>query len=168
MIVDVYRRNFWTRVQFPASPPKRAKLSMPYSSSASITINASLKKVWNALTTPKQVKQYFFDTNLVTDWKVDSPIFFRGEYNGKSYEDKGKILEFVPMKSLSFTYWSSFSGLEDKPELYQILRYNLVETPNGIGVTVDQSNTDTQERADHSLENWKKVLEGLKKFVEAE
>lgn len=141
---------------------------MTYSSSVSITINAPLEKIWNALTIPEQVKQYFFGTNLVTDWEVGSPIFFRGEYDGKPYEDKGKIIDFTPMKSLSFSYWSSFSGLEDKTELYQILRYDLSETQDGIKVAIDQSNTDTQERANHSAQNWKTVLEGLKKFVETE
>lgn len=140
---------------------------MGYSSSATIAINAPLEKIWNALTLPEQVKEYFFGTNLVTDWHIGSPIYFRGEYNGQPYEDKGKILEFAPMKSLSFSYWSSFSGLEDRPDLYQILRYTLSETQDGIEVTVDQSNTDTEERAKHSAENWKNVLEGLKQYVEA-
>lgn len=139
---------------------------MAYSSSVSIIIKAPLEKVWSALTVPEQVKQYFFDTNLVTDWKVGSTVFFRGEYDGKSYEDKGKVIDFAPMKSLSFSYWSSFSGLEDKAELYQTLRYDLSETQDGIKVVIDQSNIDTQERANHSAQNWKTVLDGLKKFVE--
>lgn len=139
---------------------------MAYSSSVSITINAPIQKIWDALTTPEQVKQYFFDTNLTTDWKVGSPIFFRGEYGGKAYEDKGVVLEFSPMNTLSFNYWSSFSGIPDNPELYQILRYELTDTPEGVKITIHQSNTDTKERADHSAENWKKMLLGLKKFIE--
>jgi uncharacterized protein YndB with AHSA1/START domain len=138
---------------------------MTYSSKASIVINESREKIWRALTIPEHVKKYFFDTNLVTDWKVGSPIYFRGEYNGKSYEDKGTVLEFSPMEALSYNYWSSFSGIEDKPELYQILRYTLIDTPEGIEVAIHQSNVATQESADHSSENWKKVLEGLKTYV---
>lgn len=143
---------------------------MSYSSSVSIIINASPEKIWEALTVPEKVKEYFFGTNLVTDWKVGSPILFRGEWEGKAYEDKGTVLEFNPPHSLSFNYWSNFNGLEDKEELYQILRYEILEVKDGINdgvkVTINQSNVDTQERADHSAKNWKMVLEGLKKLVE--
>ena len=139
---------------------------MPYSSSASITIEAPLAKIWDALTRPELVKQYFFGTNLVTDWKIGSPVLFRGEWEGKAYEDKGTVLSFDPMKGLSFNYWSGFSGLEDRPELRQIIRYAIDETPEGVRVSVEQSNVDTQERADHSAKNWQGVLAGLKKLLE--
>jgi uncharacterized protein YndB with AHSA1/START domain len=138
---------------------------MTYSSQSSIIIDAPKEKVWEALTEPEHVKHYFFDTNLVTDWKVGSPIYFRGEYNGTSYEDKGTVLAFDPMDSFSFNYWSSMSGIEDKPELYQVLVYTLADTPEGVKVTIDQSNVATEESANHSGENWKKVLEGLKEYV---
>ncbi len=138
---------------------------MTYSATASTIINAPREKIWKALTVPEHVKKYFFDTNLDTDWSVGSPIYFRGEYQGKSYEDKGTVLEFTPMETLSYNYWSSFSGIEDKPELYQVLRYTLTEVPEGVKVTIDQSNIATQESADHSAENWQKVLESLKTYV---
>lgn len=139
---------------------------MSYSSSASIVINAPIQKIWDALTVLEQVKQYFFGTNMVTTWQVGTPIFFRGEWEGKAYEDKGTVLSFVPPKSLSYNYWSGFSGIEDKEELYQILSYDLEESDGGVKVTINQSNVDTQERADHSSKNWAMVLEALKKFVE--
>ncbi len=139
---------------------------MSFSSTASVVVAASRQSVWDALTKPELVKQYFFGTNLVTDWTVGSPLFFRGEYDGKVYEDKGMVLSFEPMNALSFNYWSAFSGLEDTPALRQIIRYVVGETAQGIVVTIEQSNVDTQERADHSAKNWLSVLEGLKKLVE--
>jgi uncharacterized protein YndB with AHSA1/START domain len=141
---------------------------MSYSNNASVVINASRERVWDALTRPELVKQYFFGTNLVTDWTVGSELFFRGEWNGKPYEDKGTVLSFEPMDSLSFNYWSAFSGLEDRSEIRQIVRYRLEDTSNGVLVTVDQSNVDTQEHADHGAKNWQGVLEGLKKLVEGQ
>jgi uncharacterized protein YndB with AHSA1/START domain len=139
---------------------------MSFSSTASVVVAGPRQKVWDALTKPELVKQYFFGTNLVTDWAVGSPLFFRGEYDGKVYEDKGTVLSFEPMKGLSFNYWSAFSGLEDAPALRQIIKYVLGETAQGTVVTVEQSNVDTQERADHSAKNWQTVLDGLKKLVE--
>lgn len=138
-----------------------------YSSSATILVRATPETVWEALTRPELVKKYFFDTLLSTDWNVGSPITFRGEWEGKTYEDKGTILAFDPPRGLSFNYWSSFSGTEDKPELRQIIRYELTKVDEGVRLTIHQSNTDTQERADHSAQNWQVVLNGLKTLVES-
>jgi uncharacterized protein YndB with AHSA1/START domain len=139
---------------------------MPFSSTASLDIQAPLSSVWNAITQPEIVKQYFFGTNLVTDWTIGSPLFFRGEWQGKPYEDRGTVLSFEPMKSLSYNYWSNFSGLEDKPGLRQVIRYDLDPTHDGVRITVRQSNVDTQARADHSASNWRSVLEALKHLLE--
>lgn len=51
---------------------------------ASITINAPVAKVWEALVSPAMIKQYMFGTNVVTDWKEGSPIVWRGEWQGKA------------------------------------------------------------------------------------
>lgn len=140
---------------------------MTYTSKASIIINAPIEQIWDALTKPEQVKEYFFGTDLDTTWEVGTPIFFRGEWEGKAYEDKGAVLEFNAPHSLSYDYWSGLSGVEDKPEQYQILRYDLEPKGDGVEVTISQSNIETQEKADHSTANWKMVLDGLKKYIES-
>ncbi|MEO7037902.1 MAG: SRPBCC domain-containing protein [Polyangiaceae bacterium] len=137
-----------------------------YSSSASILIRAPRQDVWEAVTKPDLVQKYFFGTLLTTDWSVGSSITFRGEWDGKAYEDLGTVCAFDPPRSLSFNYWSSFSGIEDKPELRQLIRYDIVDDDGGVRVTIHQSNVDTQERADHSAKNWQAVLEGLKSLAE--
>jgi uncharacterized protein YndB with AHSA1/START domain len=145
---------------------------MPFSSSTSVVVNAPRTKIWDALIMPELVKQYFFGTNLVTDWKIGAPMVFRGQWEGKDYEDRGTVLSFEPLKGLSFNYWSAFSGIEDKPDLRQIVTYRLDDVDAkaagvaGIKITVEQSNVDTQERADHSAKNWQGVMQGLKKLVE--
>lgn len=142
---------------------------MSYTASASIVIRAPRAKVWDAITKPELVKQYFFGTSLVTDWTLGSPLFFRGEWDGKAYEDRGTVLTFEPPRSLSFNYWSSFSGLEDTPELRQIVRYDVEDEAADSGavrVTVRQSNVDTRERAEHSTQNWQTVLDAMKRLLE--
>jgi uncharacterized protein YndB with AHSA1/START domain len=139
---------------------------MPFSATVSQDIRAPIEAVWDALTKPEIVKQYFFGTNLVTDWKVGSPLFFRGEWQGKSYEDRGIVLSFEPPKRLSYNYWSSFSGLEDTPETRQIISFELIPVDEGVRMNVHQANVDTQARADHSAANWRSVLEALKQLVE--
>jgi uncharacterized protein YndB with AHSA1/START domain len=139
---------------------------MPFSTESTVTIKAPMQNVWDAITKPEIVKQYFFGTNLVTDWKVGSLLFFRGEWQGKAYEDRGTVLVFEPMKTLAFNYWSAFSGKEDKPELRAIVRYELEAAGDEIRVTVRQTNVESQAIADHSAENWRGVLASLKKLLE--
>ena len=38
---------------------------------ASILINASPEKVWDALVNPDKVKQYMFGATLISNWRVD-------------------------------------------------------------------------------------------------
>lgn len=138
---------------------------MPYSSQASFDLVATVDQVWDAITKPEIVKQYFFGTNMETDWVVGQPIFFRGEWQGKPYEDKGTVLTYEPKTKLSYSYWSGFSGAEDKPELYQIITITLEPHEHVVRLTIEQSNVPTQEAADHSIENWKMVFNGLQALL---
>jgi uncharacterized protein YndB with AHSA1/START domain len=139
---------------------------MPYSSSTTLVIQAPREKVWRALTEPALVKQYLFGTELETTWQIGAPLVFRGEWEGKAYEDRGTVLAFEPMRALAYDYWSSFSGHEDKPELRQVIRFELEDQAGGVKLSVEQTNVDSQARADHSSENWRGVLTKLKELVE--
>lgn len=129
-------------------------------------INSPASEVWEALTTPSIIKKYFFNTNAISDWKVGSPLTFRGEWEGKSYEDKGTILESVPNKLFKYSYWSSMSGIEYKPENYADITYELEENNEGTDLTIIQENIPDEKMKDHSEQNWNKVLGNLKKVVE--
>jgi uncharacterized protein YndB with AHSA1/START domain len=139
---------------------------MTSSSTTVVKVRAPLQKVWAALTEPEQVAKWFFGTRLDTSWRVGSPLFFRGEWEGKPYEDRGTVKSFDPPRALSYDYWSSWSGTEDVPEKRQLVTFELREAPGGVEVTVTQSNVDTQERAEHSASNWESVLGGLKRLLE--
>jgi uncharacterized protein YndB with AHSA1/START domain len=134
---------------------------------ASTTIRAPASKVWEALTDPELIKQYFFGTNVVTDWKVGSPIYYRGEWQGRSYEDKGTILAFEPNQRLVSTHWSPLAGVPDVPENYHTVTYLLDEHDGSTDVTILQDNNASEEEKQHSEQNWRMLLEGLKKLVEA-
>jgi uncharacterized protein YndB with AHSA1/START domain len=131
-----------------------------------VSIHADISSVWRALTDPVLIKQYFFGTNAVSDWKKGSKVFFRGEWEGKPYEDKGTVLASDPPTLLQYSYWSSFSGTADVPENYAVVTYSLKHVGDQTGLTVTQDSIATQEARDHSEQNWKSVLEGLKKVVE--
>jgi len=133
---------------------------------ATITVNAPTEKVWDALTKPELIKQYLFGTEVTTDWKAGSPIRYRGVWQGKPYEDKGKVLQVEPGKLIVSTFWSSLAGLPDAPENYKTVRYELASEGSGTRLTVIQDNNDSEDEARHSEGNWRMVLEGLKKLVE--
>ena len=142
-------------------------MNKTFTSKSTIAINASASKVWDALIKPELIKQYLFGTEVTTDWKVGSPITYKGEWEGKTYEDKGKVLQIEKEKLLVSTFWSSLSALADIPENYKTVRYELSADDKGTRLTITQDNNNiSQEEADHSGQNWKMVLEGIKKLVE--
>ena len=132
----------------------------------SISIHASPDAVWDALINPATIKKYLFGTEAISDWKAGSQIIYRGIWEGKTYEDKGTILKIIPGKLLESSYWSGISGLEDIPENYKKVAYKIKPEENGVELTVTQDNNADEEEKTHSEQNWKMVLEGLKKILE--
>ncbi|MEO6454762.1 MAG: SRPBCC family protein [Ginsengibacter sp.] len=133
---------------------------------ASITINASSSKIWDALTNPKLVKQYMFGTNVTSDWTEGSAINWEGEYEGKSYKDKGIIKKIEPKKILQHTYLSDMSGKEDKPENYATVTYKLLKKDDKTTLSLSQDNNANEKSKEESTKNWKMVLKKLKEVVE--
>ncbi len=134
---------------------------------ATTTIHAPAAKVWEALTRPELIKQYLFGSQVVTDWQVGSPIYYRGEWQGRSYEDKGTVLEVQPGKRLASTHWSPLAGVADIPENYHTVTYLLSEHDGATDVTIKQDNNASEEEKMHSEQNWQMVLAGLKSLVES-
>ena len=132
----------------------------------SIEVSASIQEVWSALTQPEIVAQYFWGTQLDTTWYVGDPIYFRGEWEGTPYEDKGIVTAFEPLKSLRFTYWSSWSKKPDLPENYANVEYLVEAIGNKTKVTVKQDGMENEEMVTHSEKNWQFVLEQMKKLLE--
>jgi uncharacterized protein YndB with AHSA1/START domain len=133
----------------------------------SIDVNAPAAKVWEALTNPTIVKKYFFGTNVKTDWIKGSPIFWEGEWEGKTYQDKGVILDIDPGKSVKYNYWSSMSGTEDTPENYQDITYKLEEHGSKTKLNITQDNIKNEDAKKHSEENWQGVFGKMKEMVES-
>ncbi len=135
---------------------------------ATISIDASPSEVWKALTDPELIKKYLFGTTVTTTWEEGSPITYTGEWEGKTYEDKGTILQVIPEKLLKSTYWSSMSGTEDKPENYATVTYEIEPDGESITLTITQDNNLNEEAKEHSEKNWQMVLESIKKLLEEE
>src|SRR5689334_19412030 len=134
---------------------------------ASTYIDAAPGAVWRALTNPADIKQYMFGTTVTSDWKEGSPITWKGEWKGKSYEDKGTILSFAPNRKLEYSHFSPLAGKPELPENFHIVTIELTPARNGTHVTLSQDNNETEQEREHSTKNWEMMLQGLKKHVES-
>jgi uncharacterized protein YndB with AHSA1/START domain len=131
-----------------------------------IRINADKSKVWDVLVNPEKIKLYLFGTETISDWKVGSPIIFQGQWEGKSYKDKGNIIQLKPFELFQYNYWSSFSSTEDKPENYSTITFKLAEENGSTILTLIQEPFLTEVQRDHSDKNWEMVLGLIKQIVE--
>jgi uncharacterized protein YndB with AHSA1/START domain len=129
---------------------------------ATTTVDAPVTKVWDAFVNPQTIKQYMFGTDVASDWKKGSAITWKGEFQGKKYEDKGTILEIEPERKLRYTHSSNLSPGEEHTVTVEL-------TPRGkkTQVTLLQDNNATEEARQHSQKNWEMMLAGLKKILES-
>jgi uncharacterized protein YndB with AHSA1/START domain len=135
------------------------------SATVDVSISASPHQVWQALTEPEQIKAYLFGADVETSWRPGAPIVWRGEYDGRPYEDRGKVLEVDPDRRLVTTHYSPLTGRPDTPENYHRVRWQLDEQGDHTDVLVEQSLV-ADETPEQATENWTNVLRQLKEHVE--
>lgn len=134
---------------------------------AEILVAAPIGKVWGALINPKAIKQYMLGADAVSEWKEGSPIVWKGEWNSKKYEDKGRILRLVPERILSYSHFSPLVGLPDVPENYHTVTVELSSAGEDTLVSLSQTNNPTPEALKHNEDGWRMMLNILKKYVES-
>jgi len=138
-------------------------------SESTVKIHAPARKVWLALTTPGLVKQWQYGSDLLTTWEVGSPIVFRNEWNGQVFEQKGKVLEFVPASRLKYSLFVPRPDLQDIPEHHFFMIYELAES-GGITSLVIRQEDPRPSPPDESSGggDGPDVLSVLKQLVEVE
>lgn len=133
---------------------------------AEINIDAPDIKVWNALVNPRAIQQYMFGTNVVSDWREGSSIVWKGEWQGKPYEDHGKILQLKSGQKIQYSHFSPLSGLPDKPENYHTVTIELSPQGQQTHVLLTQDHSASEQERAESQKNWEMMLTNLKKFLE--
>jgi uncharacterized protein YndB with AHSA1/START domain len=142
-------------------------MNLKLSAHQSIDIHANKEEVWRALTDPEKIKVYLYGTETITDWKVGSPIVFQGNYQGQAYKDKGNVIENRTYELLKYNYWSGFSGLEDKPENYFVVTYQLENlSEKQVRFTWHQSGFKDEKALEHTQNGLLSMLKQIKDLVE--
>jgi len=132
----------------------------------SATVKAPVTEVWQALVTPERIKHYMFGATVSSSFKEGSPITWNGEWKGRPFEDKGKILKVEPGRLLAYSHYSPLTGKPDRPENYHTVTIELAEQAGSTRVSLKQDNNSDAEARKHSEQNWQAVLDGLRKEVE--
>lgn len=132
-----------------------------YEAQAEIDVAAPTDEVWRALTDPTVVARYMWGTTLDTRWEVGGPISWRGEFEGRPYEDTGTVLEVVPGERLVVTHSSALGGSST-----HTLTYTLEPSDAGTHLTLHQDGAGSPDEAEHSRTMWQGMLASLKDVVE--
>ena len=133
---------------------------------ASISIDAPITKVWNALIDPEMIKEYMFGAQVVSDWKEGSSIVWKGVYEEKPYEDKGVVLKLNPPGFLQYTHFSPVAGLPETPENYHTVTCELTAEGSHTLLSLSQDNNATEKEREHSGKMWAMMLNGIKLLLE--
>jgi len=134
----------------------------------SIIIDQDAAKVWEVLTNPKEIRLCIADVELdvVSDFKVGSPITFTGKWHGVKREDHGIILKFDPYKVYKYSYWTKISRLPDTFENHAYIEFRLTPSGDKTILEVTHSNLIAKTAYEHANFYWSVSLGVIKKQVE--
>ena len=132
---------------------------------STVKIVAPARKVWLALTVPDLVKQWQYGSDLLTTWEVGTSIVFRNEWNGQVFEQKGTVLEFKPESRLRYSLFFPRPGLQDIPENYFFMTYELTESNGTTSLLVRQEHPQPPDESSGG-DDGPDVLSVLKELVE--
>jgi uncharacterized protein YndB with AHSA1/START domain len=150
-------------------------MNQPLIVTSTITINAPIAKVWDALVNPEKTRQYMFGCETVSDWKPGSQLLWRASHEGKEMVFvKGSIVAIEPERLLAYTVIDPNNPLiPDIPENYLTVTYTLKEENSQTFFTVTQGDyskvAEGKKRYQDSYNNgegWNPILVQIKQLAE--
>ena len=133
---------------------------------STIRINASRQRVWGTITKPELVKLWQYGSDLLTSWEIGSNIKFRTEWEGKIFEQWGKVLEVRPTEIVKYSLFAPRPDLEDKPENYFIMSYVLTEESGQTKLEIIQEDNRPNAIQEEPQGEENQILKGLKQIAE--
>lgn len=108
------------------------------------------------------------DVSIDTDWSVGSPIRIQGDFHGIFFENRGTVLQYLPNRTLQYTYWSTLSEIADVPENYSVIEFRVEAHDNRTTLTFRQSQFATYAIYKHFAFYWNTTLHILKQRLETD
>ena len=121
-------------------------------------IHERIDRVWKALLDPVDIGKYMMGAEVKTDWQEGSPITWKGELQGKPFEDHGRVLIVREPDLLKYSHTSP-DGSE------HTVTIELKETAGATHIRLTQDNNPTEKAKEHAEANWTLMLDGLKKLL---
>lgn len=124
-----------------------------------LVLKTKPSKVWDALTNPIITKKYMFNCEAHSDWKIGSPIVWKGNFQGYESGEKGIILNYIKEKQLKYSSIDPHFGVKDVPENYLHITYDLSEMKGQteLIVTIENFNKDP-DRIGHVAKGWDNIV----------
>lgn len=127
-------------------------------------IQTTPERLWEALTTPEFTRQYWFNIDVTSDWKVGSPVSYMRDGQAKM---NGKVLIADRPNVLSYTFRDAQGEASHEPPTKVVLKIERQPDSDVCKLTVTHS--DFVENSKHRpaiSQGWPMVLSGLKTFLE--
>lgn len=124
------------------------------------TIRTTPAKLWEALTNPDFIQQYWFGCRNTSTWKEGDPI--EGRSPEGELDWKGTILKSIPEREVSF----SFDHLTGEPSSRVTFQ---IEQPSAEIVQLTITHDEFQEVSairDRVSNGWPSIIKGIKTLLE--
>jgi uncharacterized protein YndB with AHSA1/START domain len=130
-----------------------------------IDIRATPERVWQAMTDPTLTREYFYGTDILSDWTPGSR--WTSESDG-NVSLEGKVVEIDPPRRLVQT----FHVHDDDPAASEdpsTVTWELTPLPDGRGTRLQLVHTGQGEATmAYTDGGWEFILQGMKSLLEGE
>ncbi|MCP5076912.1 MAG: SRPBCC domain-containing protein [Psychromonas sp.] len=132
-----------------------------------IIINAPKSTIFDALTIPEKIMQYFPLKQVKGDWKVGGKVEYIREIGGITSTDFTYIEVLDKPSRFQYSYWNHNHGTENRPENHLTICYQLSKHENGTLLSLTQSNIQNPKMYKQmNTTIWDYLLGTLKEFAE--
>lgn len=131
---------------------------------ADIEVDASPERVWVTLT--RHASDVSLGAVIHSDWTVGSSVVWRGEWEGRSFEDEGVVLEAIAPLRLVLTHSSGGAGEGAASGIVHRLGYELSGRGAGTHLEFWQDGNATPRTAAEAERNWRAHLVAVKDHAE--
>lgn len=134
-----------------------------------VLINADPGTIWEILTEPELMKQWMGEPEMKleinTTWKINSTIIIKG-FHHINFENTGIVLKYEENSLLSYSHLDSISRLDDKPENYSIIEFNLEQVQHQTLLKINLDNFPTETIFKHLQFYWTNTIGLIRKMAE--